>query len=220
MAHDSGLTPAPMGGDAQGIIEAVRAGEERADDRFDRLYDAKCRQASKRHWTPIATVRCALDLLQLGPDHVLLDVGSGAGKFCLAASLMSPARFVGVERRPELVRAGERARRCLGADRVHFFCADALELDWSPYDAIYLFNPFEEHLMEPELRIDNSVPFSGADYAAAVGATRKRLKTLKVGARVVVNYGFGDVMPPGFQRMACAAEVQSELEAWSKLPSD
>ncbi|MFO0709654.1 MAG: protein-L-isoaspartate(D-aspartate) O-methyltransferase [Sandaracinus sp.] len=78
-----------------------------------------------------------LELLAVGPDDVLLDVGTGSGyAAAIASELVS--RVVSIERIEELARtAAERLSR-LGFDRVEVHVADGSR-GWArgaPYDAI------------------------------------------------------------------------------------
>src|SRR5438309_796822 len=63
---------------------------------FDRIYPEWARKLSRIHWTPIPVVRRAVELLtegrELDPVRIL-DVGSGAGKFCLIGAAISYAQF-------------------------------------------------------------------------------------------------------------------------------
>jgi tRNA G46 methylase TrmB len=82
------------------------------------------------------------------PGMSVLDVGAGAGKFCITAALAMPnAQFVGIEWRPHLVRFATRLAREWSLSNVRFVHGDALALDWSLYDAFYLYNPFAEQIL-------------------------------------------------------------------------
>ncbi len=200
--------------DAIRLAQAVRRGEPVSDLELDRVYEGRWRQPSTLHWSSIDVVRGALRGAPLEEVHTVLDVGSGVGKFCLLGALLSQARFVGVERRPELVHAAERARLRLGIDRASFICADAFDLDWCSFDCLYLFNPFEEHLMEAEARIDNAAPFSERAYGVAVEETRSRLEALRPGTLIVTYWGFGGQVPPSFQWLGSESQGEGGIEYW------
>lgn len=186
------------------------------DEKFDRVFGGRWRSASRGHWTPLDIARRVVERLDLQDGETLLDVGSGVGKFCLVGALQSPGTFLGVERRSELVGVAERARLRLGATGAQFLCRDVFHVDWAQYDCLYFYNPFEEHLTEPEGRLDNSVPFSPPEYLAAVASTKARLTRLKEGTRVVVFWGFGESMPEGFDLLHQETHGYGELEFWKK----
>jgi hypothetical protein len=62
-----------------------------------------------------AIVRFLLEV-PLGPDDVLVDLGSGLGKVILLASLLTPARARGIELQRELVERAREAARALELD--------------------------------------------------------------------------------------------------------
>ena len=72
-----------------------------SDADFDALCGSEIRKLSRIHWTPCKVATLAAELLVKSPDDRILDVGSGAGKFCILGALHTPARFVGVEKRKE-----------------------------------------------------------------------------------------------------------------------
>jgi SAM-dependent methyltransferase len=202
---------------AAGVVaEALRRGEPVDDEQFDRIYEGRWREPSEVHWTSTDIVRRVVSLLSLSERDVVFDVGSGVGKFCIAGSLLSRARFVGVERRPELVEAARRAQRTLNAENAQFFCGDALRCDWAIYDCVYMFNPFEEHLMSASSRVNNSVFFSEAAYLSCVEETKAKLETLKPGARAVLFWGYGGDMPDSFVLLHRERRGYGDLEVWQR----
>jgi protein-L-isoaspartate O-methyltransferase len=202
--------------EAAALAEALQRGEPVDDAEFDRIYEGHLREASAMHWTSTEVVRRVVKLLSLSEREVVLDVGSGAGKFCLAGSLISPAQFVGMERRPELVAAAKEAQRALGETRATFICGDVLQCDWAEYDCIYMFNPFEEHLMSATSRVNNSVCFSQAEYVSWVEDTRDKFGLLKPGTRVVLFWGYGGNMYEQFRLLHRERHGYGELEVWEK----
>src|SRR3954471_20676012 len=86
-----------------------------ADDEFDTVYSERVRSHSERHWTPVEVATRAADLLVASAYTRVLDVGSGAGKFCIVGALATRhGRFYGVEQRADLVHAAREAARHYG----------------------------------------------------------------------------------------------------------
>ena len=84
----------------QQIADALQRGERPSERHFDRFLPAALR-VSHEHWTPLAVaLRVAQWLREL---HVttIVDVGAGAGKFCVALALASECEITGVEQRPQ-----------------------------------------------------------------------------------------------------------------------
>ncbi len=202
--------------DSRALAGALRKGDPVDDELFDRLFPARWREPSEVHWTSTEIVRRIIELVRPRLGERVLDVGSGAGKFCLVGALLSPARFTGAERRWPLVEVARSAARSLGADGARFILQDAFAMPWDGFDILYLFNPFEEHLMAASGRIDNGVPFSPAAYVEAVAEVTRRLEGLKVGTRVVLYWGFGGSVPPSFELLHRELDGDGALEVWRK----
>lgn len=189
------------------------------DAEFDRIYPDWAREKSRQHWTPLAVVHRAVELLASGRREArILDVGAGAGKFCIAGALASRAWFTGIEQRPHLCALSRELAGRHGADRARFLCGDLSDVDWRDFDAIYLFNPFEEH-RSPFCRIDDSIQPSRETYARYVGAVEERLERMPIGTRLVTYHGFGGRVPGGFTRFPARPlppEATGPLELWVK----
>ncbi len=84
----------------------------------------------------------ALDRTALGPDDVLVDVGSGLGKVAMLAELLGGAAALGVDDDPRLVEEARRASAALGLRRCHFERADACDAELGAGTVFYLYAPF------------------------------------------------------------------------------
>lgn len=191
-------------------------GEPVDDAVFDQVYPTALQDVSDYHWTPLAIVRRVLSLISPEAETRVLDVGSGVGKFCIAASLMARGRYTGVERQATRHEAALQARRQLGAEGAILLHGDAFDLDWSAYDVLYFYNPFQELIS----RFFGG-PNDGLDYSAelrdhSVRAARSKLKELPDGALVVLYHGLGDDMPECYESAVSVTCVSGEVEVWVK----
>jgi SAM-dependent methyltransferase len=111
----------------------------------------------------------------VGPDDLVVDLGSGDGRVVIAAARDYGARGLGIEIDPALVReSGENARRAGVAGRVAFRQGDVLKADFgaATVATLYLLPQLVEQL-KPRL-----------------------LAQLKPGARIVAHdFGFADWTP-------------------------
>lgn len=168
-------------------------------------------------FTPVDVAAYAARLLAPEAGMTVLDVGSGAGKFCITAALAVPtAEFVGIEWRPHLVDVANALARDLGATNARFIQGDALELDWSPFDSFYLFNPFGEHLYSKDWRLDNTLELDPENYNESVCGVRHKLARAAVGTRVVTYHGFGAPPPRGYSPSREDPIGCKRLELWIK----
>ena len=163
------------------------------DRQFDRLIPDELRHLSTNHWTPVQVAVRVAALLCPSTRTRVLDVGAGIGKVCSIGALSTYGTWTGVEQHEPLVSTATRLAQRLGvARRTRFVQGDALSLDWSEYDALYFYNPFElslfgDHSSEPH------------DSAIQIARVQCRLATLPRCTRVVTFHGFGGVMPESFE---------------------
>jgi SAM-dependent methyltransferase len=188
------------------------------DVAFDERLPASLQVKSAIHFTPVEVARRAAALLAPVAGMTVLDVGAGPGKFCLvAAHAVSNARFVGVEVRGHLVRVANRLAAELGVPNVEFVHGDAFDLDWSTFDAFYLYNPFAEHLLERAFLLDDQIERDPNSFEGFVNAVCERLAEARVGTRVVTYHGFGACPPSGFHLVSEDAIGSDRVELWIKF---
>lgn len=199
------------------VLEPLGRGLPVHDDAFDAVYPLQVQKASAVHWTPVHVAQAAAPLLAPRAGTRVLDVGSGAGKMCLIGATMTGAVFVGVEQRPSLVQLSrDLAGRC-GVDNAQFIQGNAVDLDWSGFDAVYLYNPFIENILAVEDQIDPSMCRRAELVREYVDATATKLAQARVGMRVVTYHGFGGVLPVTFHlRQRVDVGTASPLELWEQ----
>ncbi|MES2109763.1 MAG: hypothetical protein V4577_13480 [Bacteroidota bacterium] len=121
--HFSPFPPQPDNQNA-GLAKRLKRADLNAslfssDAAFDRMYPEHFRLLSLKHWTPLAIARKAAAFLA-EPGARVLDIGSGIGKFCLAAGYEFPETdFYGVEQRHQLVYHAEGVKVYTGLRNVN-----------------------------------------------------------------------------------------------------
>jgi SAM-dependent methyltransferase len=196
--------------------QTFSAGSLGSDAAFDAVYDVGIRALSEQHWTPVAVAGRAARLLALAGAKRILDVGSGAGKFCIVGALCTAAEFVGVERRAGLVEVARRAASGLGASRATFVHAKVEAFSFSGFDGFYLYNPFYEHVSEKRLNIDGGVKRTPKAHRSVIRATAERLRSAAPRAFVVTFHGSGGVMPRSYRFLGDELAGNDRLEVWVK----
>ena len=187
----------------------------RSDEEFDRLYPVSIQILARRHWTPLAVSRKAANFLAAENNVRILDVGSGVGKFCLAASYYNPnAFFYGVEQRKSLVRHAEAAKKILDFENVSFFNGNFTLLDLRNYDHFYFYNSFYENL-DCTTKIDESIEYSGELYNYYNRYLYKQLEHMPAGTRLAAFHSLEDEMPPGYHLVG--VEMSNLLKFWIKV---
>lgn len=197
------------------FMNELRQGRKVSDFRFDQIFPPSVRRLSSTHWTPVDVASHAAKLLVTSPKTRVLDVGSGCGKFCTIGALVTSGQFVGVEQRPHLYRVAQRVTQALNIPNSSFLLGNMVDLDLSPFDAFYLFNPFYEHQTD-YVRIDNSILFSSDQFTRYIEAVRTLLRAAPSGTRVATYHGFGGDMPTGYERIRRDPIGTSYVELWVK----
>jgi len=103
--------------------------------------------------TPARHIVDLVGRLGLSERDELIDLGSGLGHVPLLASLLTPARCVGVELEPAYVASARRCAEDLRLAKVSFVQADARDADLSKATVFYLYTPFTGSVMARMLEL-------------------------------------------------------------------
>ena len=183
------------------------------DHEFDYVYPEHIQGLSRCQWTPVEVCRKAALLLAPHPDTHVLDVGCGPGKFCAIGATTTGARFTGVEQRENLARTARRMLRQYNIDRVEIIHANITEVSFSAFDAVYLFNPFQENIF-PALRIDFEVELKPTLYQHYNSYVKGQLEQMPEGTRVVTYCSNCEEIPECYEWKETA--VGGNLRLWIK----
>ena len=197
------------------FVRALRRGDVVEDREFNEIYPREIRRKAERHWTPVSVARRAAELLAIRGTRIL-DVGAGVGKFCMIAGLTTKCEIVGVEQRPHLLSIAKDCAERLRIPRTEFICANAFSLDWSDFDAFYLFNPFVEHVIGVEHVIDENLIRDPLLYRSYIEQTQSQLLCAREGTSVVTYHGFGGRLPSCYRCFHQETVGTDELELWVK----
>lgn len=185
-----------------------------SDDRFNQLYPFYIQVLARKHWTPLTVARKAANFLAAENSVRILDIGSGAGKFCLAAAHAKPKAFYyGVEQRKSLIVEAEIVRKTLKLENVSFIHANFTQLDFRNYDHFYFFNSFYENLTGTN-KIDDSIEYSQELYNYYNRYLFKQLEQKPAGTKLVTYHSLEDEMPEGY--LLVDAEIDNLLKYWIK----
>jgi SAM-dependent methyltransferase len=185
-----------------------------SDELFHLLYPFAIRELAQKHWTPLTIARKAAEFLAADNNVRVLDIGSGAGKFCLGASFYKPGSFYyGIEQRKNLVDHAEVARKILNLPNVSFLHGNFTALDFKSYDHFYFYNSFYENLAFTD-KIDQSIAYSVERYNYYTGFLKKLLEQTRSGTKLVTFNSLGNEVPAGFKLLD--AEPDTLLRFWIK----
>lgn len=210
---DPGAGPAP-----QETAELLRKGRCPPDMLFDRFLPVELRVVSWQYWTPLVVVLRAAKWLEACNVQSVVDIGSGAGKFCVATALASGCRFVGIEQRSRLVSAARDLAKLFEVDdRVTFVEGVFGEADVPEADLYYMYNPFGENVFDFESRLDDEVELSAARYERDTNAATELLQRAPVGTYLLTYNGCGGAIPEGYVVVRTDRELPNILRLWRKV---
>ncbi|WP_052273097.1 methyltransferase domain-containing protein [Flavihumibacter solisilvae] len=185
------------------------------DDSFNSIFPVGIQNQARRHWTPLRVAKKAARFLSTDSGVRILDIGSGIGKFCLAAAYYQPkASFFGIEQRRNLVEQAEKAKQVLQLDNAHFLYGNFTQVDFQHYDHFYFYNSFYENLSGTE-KIDDSIDYSAELFNYYNGYLFRELEKKPAGTRLVTYHSLEDEVPPGYQVVGTA--INDYLKFWIKI---
>ncbi len=182
---------------------------------FNQLYPKSIQALARGHWTPVSVARKAAMFLGLEKNVRVLDIGSGVGKFALAAAYYTPKAFyTGVEQRKYLVGHALMAKDITGLSNVSFLHGNFTQVDFRNYDNFYFYNSFFENLSGKD-KIDESIDYSAELYDYYNRYLFKKLEQTPEGTRLATFHSLEDEVPPDFHHVG--SEMDGLLKFWIKL---
>lgn len=186
-----------------------------SDAQFNRLYPASIQLLAQRHWTPLVVARKAANFLAAESNVKILDIGSGVGKFCLAAAHYKPKAFYyGIEQRKQLINHAEAAKDMLENENVFFMNGNFTQVDFRKYEHFYFYNSFYENITGTD-KIDNSIDYSLELFNYYNRYLYKQLEQKPAGTRLASFHSLEDEIPQGYHIVG--SEMNDLLKFWIKI---
>ena len=186
---------------------------ELTDTSFNELLPGYLKFAARLYFTPIEVAKKAAEWLTENNEKRILDIGSGVGKFCIAAASHVDSHFYGVEYRKSLVQLGKHIAKHYQLNNVTLLNANILDIDFSNYDGFYIFNPFYENL-EKTKRLNDEVKLKAELYQVFLKYTDDQLDKAKVGTKLVTYHGNNFEVPNSYTKINDA--FNGDLKLWVK----
>ena len=182
---------------------------------FNSMYPVRIQAKAVPHWTPLEVAECAGAFLAPENNVHVLDIGSGVGKFCLAAARYKPgAIFYGVEQRKDLVELASRCSNRLHIYNVSFIHGNFTQLDFRQFDHFYFFNSFYENLSGTD-KIDHTIEHSLSLYNYYNRYLYTELQQRPPGTRLATYHSLEDEIPPSYYLLR--TEFNGSLKFWIKV---
>jgi SAM-dependent methyltransferase len=185
------------------------------DAEFNAHYPLSIQALARSHWTPLPIAQKAANFLACDGNVKILDIGSGVGKFCLAAASFAPkALYYGVEQRKDLIDIADGVKRKLQLENVFFVHGNFTQLDFTKYEHFYFYNAFYENLAGTD-RIDDSIDYSGELYNYYNRYLFRQLQRKPKGTRICTLCSLESEIPPDYQ--VVQTQMNDLLKFWIKI---
>ncbi len=195
-------------------IDRLRIQKNIPDEEFDAIYPFEIRELSERHWTSVFVAKTASDFLCNQRPVKILDIGSGAGKFCFVGAALHPSsQFYGVDIRENFVDLSNELKEKYNVSNSSFFQQDVLKMNLLGYDGIYFFNSFQEKI-DYTCAIDDSSSVSTEQYIAYTKHIFTELNKVPAGTKLVTYFSEGFCVPNSFRLLA--THFDGELKFYLK----
>jgi len=195
------------------IFEYLKLNFNVKDDEFNVIYPERIRKLAKRHWTPIAIAKIAAQFLADKPGVKVLDIGSGAGKFCMVGAAFTKGHFTGIEQREYFYKLSNRLKQSYRLLNVKFIHSNITEINFKDYDAFYFFNSFFENI-DSTAMVDDTVESDVKLYNLYSKYVREQLNEMPIGTRLVTYWSDLKEVPPGYK--IHSTYLEGLLKMWEK----
>ena len=186
-----------------------------SNELFDNLFPDSNSSLMKRHWTPLEVAKKAAEFLAAEKNVRILDIGSGVGKFCLAAGNYMPLAFyTGIEQRGNLVEQAIQAKEIVGLKNVNFLHGNFSSVNFKDYDHFYFFNSFYENFSFSE-NMDNQFEYSKELYEQYTYLMKTKLASKPSGTRLATFHSTEDEIPEDY--LVVGTEMKNTLKFWIKI---
>ncbi len=196
------------------IFKHLKLGIQVDDQYFDTMYSKPLREVSEFHFTPVEIAKFAARELVEHAGTKVLDIGSGAGKFCMVGAACTEGSFTGVEQRENLTKIAERLVKFYRLPNVTFLHANVTDVEFQDFDAFYFFNAFYENITPAEA-IDTSIGLQRRLYDEYSLAVREKLNTMPLGTKLVTYFSYMDEVPETYQ--VKLKQFDGRLKLWEKV---
>lgn len=195
------------------ILKHLRSGINVTDSDFDTIYTKRIRKASKIHFTSVEVAKIAAQFLAEKPGSRVLDIGSGAGKFCMIGAACTNGHFTGVEQRKSLYHLSKRLSKRFDLSNISFIFSNITEIGFKDFDGIYYFNAFYENIAQSD-PIDRSVKLDMPLYDKYILHVKEQLDEMPAGTRLATYFSYFDEVPDSYEIQS--TYFDKKLNLWEK----
>lgn len=196
------------------VFELLKLNINITDADFDAIYPEKIRLLARKHWSSVSASKLASEFLVQRPGTRVLDIGSGAGKFCMIGATNTQGHFTGVEQRLELIQLSRKISDSYRLRNVKFLHANITSVNFTNYDAFYFYNSFYENIDRLN-KIDNAIRLDIQLYHLYSEYIVEQFASLPLGTRLVSLCSPLTIIPQSFKLQD--SSYDGALKFWEKV---
>jgi SAM-dependent methyltransferase len=186
-----------------------------------RLLTVSCPRISELfpadQWTPLEVAVSAASWLQEFNVHRVIDIGSGPGKFCIAAALAGRCELVGLEQNPRFVAVARSLARLFGVQNRVRFLHGALGDEVLPRLMLTISTILSPNTCLPPAMISAGGASPNYErYRRDVMTAQDVFRRAPAGTIVLTYNGFGGLMPASYEACRVNRDLPCVLRLWRK----
>jgi Methyltransferase domain len=197
-----------------GLFENIKAKKTVADVDFDAIFPDDIQKFTRLHFSPIEVSKhVAKFLTQKKSNAKILDIGSGAGKFCMVGSLFTDGHFTGVEQRESLHVIANEIAETHFLQKVEFILENIVNIPFGDFDGFYIFNSFYENVSFDD-NITDEINLSQPNYDTYSAYVKQELDKMPVGTRLATYFCSRSIAPDSYKLIEDT--FNENLNFWEK----
>lgn len=195
------------------LFKQLKYNKNILDTEFNTIYPSPLDDLAGLHFSPITVIQDAIEFLVQQEGTRVLDIGSGAGKFCMVGASCSAGVFTGVEQHEHLHLISKKMSKFYQIKDVHFIHQNINTINFSDYDAFYFFNSFYENLDTSDSLISN-MEINRDLYHEYSAYVYNQLQNMPIGTRLVSYFSYNLEIPNNY--LLQSSSHAGKLKMWIK----
>jgi Protein-L-isoaspartate(D-aspartate) O-methyltransferase (PCMT) len=196
------------------LFENIKSNITVIDGDFDAIFPYVLQKFTRLHFSPIEVSKYAANFLTENKKGAkILDIGSGAGKFCFVGSLVTDGYFVGVEQRESLHTIANEIVETYHLQGVEFLFDNIINIPFDSFDGFYIFNSFYENVSFDD-NITDEVNLKQPNYDAYSTYVKEQLDKMPVGTRLATYFCSRSIAPDSYVQVENT--LNENLKLWEK----
>jgi hypothetical protein len=196
------------------LFENIKSDLTVIDSDFDVIFPKDIQKFTRLHFSPIEVSKYVARFLTANKSNArILDIGSGAGKFCFIGSLTTQGFFVGIEQRESLHYIANDIAETYAIANTDFILDNVINLSFTDFEGFYIFNSFYENVSFDE-NITDEVNLKQPNYDTYSAYVKEELDKMPIGTRLATYFCSKSIAPDSYIQIEDT--FNKNLKLWEK----